>query len=68
MSVDNVEFWRLREREERAAAKRATGLSARRAHQELAVQYSLLIFDAAIQQAAETLSPRGLKLSLRRGD
>jgi hypothetical protein len=50
MSFEDVEFWRLRERQERAAAKQATDVSIRRAHQELAAQYSLLILDATVQR------------------
>ena len=49
MPSDDLEFWRRRERQERAAAKQATDVGVRRAHQELAVQYSLLILDAAVR-------------------
>lgn len=49
MSFEDLEFWRHRERQERAAAKATTDIHSRRLHQELAAQYSLLIFDAAVQ-------------------
>ena len=50
MSFEDVEFWHHRERQERAAAKLATDVSVRRAHQEVATQYSLLILDAAVRR------------------
>lgn len=58
MSFEDVEFWRRRERQERAAAKQAADLGVRRAHQELAVQYSLLILDAAVQRELAMESAR----------
>jgi hypothetical protein len=58
MSFEDVEFWRRRERQERAAAKQAADFGVRRAHQELAVQYSLLILDAAVQRELAMESTR----------
>ena len=40
--TENVEFWRRRERQERAAAKQAASLAAQRVHQELAILYASL--------------------------
>jgi hypothetical protein len=39
----DIDHYRRREAEERAAAKRATNLAARRAHQELALLYATLV-------------------------
>ncbi|MBA3512333.1 hypothetical protein [Sphingomonas sp.] len=39
----SVDYFRARERAERAAAKRATSNAARRIHQELAVEYAALV-------------------------
>lgn len=39
----DFEYYRRRERQERIAAKAATSLAARRAHQELALRYSVLL-------------------------
>ena len=41
---ESIDYLRQRERQERAAAKRAISLAAQRAHQELAERYSALIF------------------------
>lgn len=43
MSDEDFEYYRLRERQERTAAKCAASLPARRIHQELALRYSMLI-------------------------
>lgn len=40
---DSLDYFRRRERAERAAAKNAVSESARRAHQELAQNYSALL-------------------------
>lgn len=41
--MDDVEYVRRRERQERAAAKRAASLAARLAHQEMALHYAALL-------------------------
>lgn len=43
LDPDAAEYFRRRERAERAAAKRATSDGARRAHQELAQSYAELL-------------------------
>ncbi|MEO6360474.1 MAG: hypothetical protein ABIO43_07885 [Sphingomicrobium sp.] len=43
MIDDDLEYFRARERQERAAAKAAASASARRAHQDLALHYSTRI-------------------------
>jgi len=43
LDQDNLDYFRRRERAERAAAKNAASEAARRAHQELAQQYSELL-------------------------
>jgi hypothetical protein len=40
--TDQLEFYRRRERQERAAAKQASSLAARRVHRELAILYTSL--------------------------
>lgn len=40
--TDQLEFYQRRERQERAAAKHASSLAARRAHQQLAILYASL--------------------------
>ena len=40
--TEQLEFYRRRERQERAAAKRAASLAAQRVHQELAILYASL--------------------------
>jgi len=42
MSWESIEYYRRREFTERAAAKAATSVPARRAHQDLALRYSAL--------------------------
>jgi len=46
MRDEDFLFYRRRERQERIAAKQATSLDARRAHQELAARYSALLMRA----------------------
>jgi hypothetical protein len=41
--MDDIEYLQRRERQERAAAKRAASLAARAAHQELAQIYAAMI-------------------------
>ena len=41
--TEQLEFYRRRERQERAAAKRAASIAARRVHQELAILYASLL-------------------------
>jgi hypothetical protein len=41
--MDDIEYLQRREMQERAAAKRATSVSARAAHQELAQIYAAMI-------------------------
>jgi len=43
ISLDNLDYVRRREVQERAAAKQAASLAARRAHQELAQLYAELV-------------------------
>ena len=43
ISLDQLDYVRRREVQERAAAKQASSLAARRAHQELALFYAELI-------------------------
>jgi hypothetical protein len=50
MSDEDYDYYRHRERQERTAAKSAASLPARRAHQELALRYSMLI--ASFEQVA----------------
>jgi hypothetical protein len=40
LSMDTIDYFRRREAQERAAAKRATTSSARRVHQELALLHA----------------------------
>jgi hypothetical protein len=40
--IEQLEFYRRRERQERAAAKQAANLAAKRVHQELAILYASL--------------------------
>ena len=40
MTDDQIEYFRRRERQERAAAKSADSLAARRIHQQLAEEYA----------------------------
>jgi hypothetical protein len=56
--MDDIEYLRRRERQERAAAKRAASLSARLAHQEMAQRYAALI-------AAHCWQPSFLAAELR---
>jgi hypothetical protein len=44
--TESIDYLRLRERQERAAAKRALSLAAQRAHQELADHCAARIFGA----------------------
>ena len=44
LSSEHLDYVRLREAQERAAAKRAPTLAARRAHQELAQAFSQQMF------------------------
>lgn len=44
MTMEEAEYFRRRERQERAAAKQAGTLSARRAHQQLADNHSVLLY------------------------
>jgi hypothetical protein len=39
---DSIEYFQLRERQERAAAEKASNDAARRAHEELAIGYAAL--------------------------
>ena len=41
--MDDLDYLQRRERQERAAAKRAATFAARHAHQEMALRYSVLI-------------------------
>jgi hypothetical protein len=50
--MDDIEYLSLRERQERAAAKRAMGPAARAAHQELAQLYATKIVLYLGQQPA----------------
>ena len=43
LSERSVEYFRARERSERAAAKRAKSLAARHVHQQLAAEYASLV-------------------------
>ncbi|QIK78332.1 hypothetical protein G7077_04865 [Sphingomonas piscis] len=43
MSDDDFRYFQRRERQERIAAKAAPTLGARRAHQEMALRYSVLL-------------------------
>lgn len=43
MTNEDQDYYDRRARQERSAAKAATSLPARRAHQEMALRYSLLI-------------------------
>ena len=43
ISAESLEYFRRRERAERAAAKHAASESARRIHQELAQQYAEMV-------------------------
>jgi hypothetical protein len=56
MSESDIEYFKVRERHERMAAKAATSLPARRAHQELALRYSIMIMwgesTSAVAEAA----------------
>lgn len=47
MHQESIDYLRRRESAERAAAKSASNLAARRAHQELAEHYALLVLRAA---------------------
>ena len=49
--MDDIEYLRRRERQERAAAKRSPSLAARLAHQELAQRYAVLIEQASGQNS-----------------
>jgi hypothetical protein len=53
MSWNSTEYYRRREFAERAAAKKATCVPARRAHQELATLYSALSRRSARPAAAD---------------
>lgn len=44
MTMEESDYFRRRERQERAAAKHAGTLSARRAHQQLADYYSIMLY------------------------
>ena len=48
MDSDSVEYFRNRERTERAAAKKAASEAARRVHQELAQGYAALAREGSI--------------------
>jgi hypothetical protein len=52
MSDEDLEYYRRRERQERLAAKSAASLPARRAHQELALRYSVMIMWAYAEPLA----------------
>ena len=43
MSESDLNYYRRRERQERSAAKAAKGIAARRAHQAMALRYSILL-------------------------
>ena len=51
--MDDLDYLQRRERQERAAAKRAVDLAARQAHQELALCYSVLIIRLLAQPRLE---------------
>ena len=51
--MDDLDYLQRRERQERAAAKRAAGLAARQAHQELALRYSVMIMRQLAQPRLE---------------
>ena len=52
MSDEDLEYYRRRERQERLAAKSAPSLPARRAHQEMALRYSVMIMWACTEPLA----------------
>ena len=53
MSDEDFQYYQRRERQERIAAKAALSLAARRAHQEMALRYSvLLMWGDPVQLAA----------------
>jgi hypothetical protein len=52
MDDEDLAYYQRRERQERAAAKAATSLSARRAHQALALRYSVMLMWLAVDRKA----------------
>lgn len=47
MTYEETEYFRRRERQERAAAKKALDLASRRAHQQMAVNYAEMLRELA---------------------
>jgi hypothetical protein len=63
--MDDIEYLQRRERQERAAAKRAASLAARAAHQELAQIYAALIVAVRRQRRlTDPMLQRGLMPAL----
>lgn len=54
MTYEEAQYFQRREREERAAAKRAQNLVARRAHQQMAEHYAAILHGSPL---CEPLSP-----------
>ncbi len=51
--MDDLDYLQRRERQERAAAKRAATFAARQAHQEMALRYSVMIIRLLAQPQLE---------------
>jgi hypothetical protein len=55
MSNEDLHYFRRREWQERAAAKSATNLAARRIHQQLAEQYAFILHTLAAMDPVPSL-------------
>lgn len=60
MTFEETDYLRRREAQERAAAKRASTLAARRAHQQLAERYAAFLDGLGLYDAVISLRREGL--------
>lgn len=60
MTFEETDYLRRREAQERAAAKRASTLAARRAHQQLAERYAALLDGLGLYDPVISLRREGL--------
>jgi hypothetical protein len=59
MTYEELEYFRRREMQERAAAKKASNLHARRIHQQMAEVYAAIISSVALRDPLSSLRVRG---------
>ena len=59
MTYDEIQYFRRREMQERAAAKRASNVSARRVHQQMAEGYAALLAGVVLREPLASLRAYG---------